>query len=193
MADLPPDLQALEEALDAAERGARALVAGLTEAQGTWRPAPGSWSVSECLDHLATGNTVYLGAMQPSAARALRDGRARRGLARPGLIGGWFVWYLEPPARVGLKTKAPRAIRPRAAPPLDDAASRFLASQDEVRAFLRTYAGIDLSSVRFPNPFIRGVRFSLATGLHVIAAHERRHLWQAWRVRHAGEQSDAGW
>ena len=25
----------------------------------------------------------------------------------------------------------------------------------------------------------------LATGLHVIAAHERRHLWQAWRVRQA--------
>jgi hypothetical protein len=39
--------------------------------------------------------------------------------------------------------------------------------------------------VRFPNPFIRGVRFSLATGLHVIAAHERRHLWQASRVRAA--------
>jgi len=32
------------------------------------------------------------------------------------------------------------------------------------------------------NPFIRGVRFSLATGLHVIAAHERRHLWQAARA-----------
>ena len=27
------------------------------------------------------------------------------------------------------------------------------------------------------------IRFSLATGRHVIATHERRHLWQAWRVR----------
>jgi hypothetical protein len=42
--------------------------------------------------------------------------------------------------------------------------------------------------VRFPNPFVRGVRFSLATGLHVIAAHERRHLWQAWRARRAAER-----
>jgi hypothetical protein len=39
--------------------------------------------------------------------------------------------------------------------------------------------------VVFPNPFIRGVRFSLATGLHVLEAHERRHLWQAWNVRRA--------
>jgi hypothetical protein len=37
----------------------------------------------------------------------------------------------------------------------------------------------------FVNPFIRGIRFSLATGLHVIAAHEHRHLWQAWNVRNA--------
>ena len=54
-------------------------------------------------------------------------------------------------------------------------------------AFLRRYAEIDLAGVRFPNPFIRGVRFSLATGLHVIAAHERRHLWQAWRGRRGVE------
>ena len=58
-----------------------------------------------------------------------------------------------------------------------------------MRAFLRAHADLDLASVRFPNPFIPGVRFSLATGLHVIPAHERRHLWQAWRVRRAGEQA----
>jgi len=33
------------------------------------------------------------------------------------------------------------------------------------------------------------VRFSLATGLHVISAHERRHLWQAWRVRQPAERA----
>jgi hypothetical protein len=30
---------------------------------------------------------------------------------------------------------------------------------------------------------VPGVRFSLATGLHIIAAHDRRHLQQGWRVR----------
>jgi hypothetical protein len=57
-----------------------------------------------------------------------------------------------------------------------------------VRAYLQRYGGIDLTGVTFPNPLIPGVRFSLATGLHVLAAHERRHLWQAWRVRRAAEQ-----
>src|SRR5438034_6753740 len=53
-ATLPADLQRLDEALDAAERDARTLVDGLTEARGAWRAESGSWTVAECLDHLAT-------------------------------------------------------------------------------------------------------------------------------------------
>ncbi len=40
------------------------------------------------------------------------------------------------------------------------------------------------------NQDARMLRFSLATGLHVLAAHERRHLWQAWRVRRAVEAGE---
>jgi hypothetical protein len=186
---LPSELAALDEAYAAAERDARKLVAGLSEAQGTWCREPSSWSVAECLDHLATANRVYLAAMRPPAEKALADGRSRYRPALPGMIGGWFVRTLEPPVKPRLKMKAPKKIRPRASPPLSDGMTAFLASQRDVRTFLRTYAGIDLPGVRFPNPFIRGVRFSLATGLHVIAAHERRHLLQGWSVRQAAEQA----
>lgn len=185
----PADILALEEALDAAERDARTLVAGLTEAMGSWRAEPGTWSVAECLDHLATANRVYLHAMQGCADGAVAQGRWRRRPAQPGLIGRWFVRTLEPPVTPRFRGRAPAIIRPRVSPALSDAAPQFLASQDEVRTLLRTYAGIDLAGVRFPNPFVRGVRFSLATGLHVIVAHERRHLWQAWRVRRAAEHA----
>jgi hypothetical protein len=183
----PPDIEALELALDSAERDARALVSGLTEEAGTWRAHPATWSVAECLDHLATGNRVYLDAMWPPAERAIARGDWRRRPAQPGLVGRWFVRTLEPPVKAPFKRKAPRKIRPRHSPALSDAMADFLAAQNDVRAFLRKYATIDLARVRFPNPFIRGVRFSLATGLHVIAAHERRHLWQAWRVRQAAQ------
>jgi hypothetical protein len=187
---LPEDLAALDEALNAAELDARSVTDGLGETLGTWRAQPGSWSVAECLDHLATANRVYLRAMEPAATRAQSMGRTRRGPARPGLIGGWFVNYLEPPVQPRLKSKAPSAIRPRSSPALADAMAMFLESQQEVRRFLRSYSAIDLNGVRFPNPFIPGVRFSLATGLHVITAHERRHLWQARRVREAAERSE---
>lgn len=185
------ELTALADALAAVEHDARAVAAGLDEPTGTWRAAPDSWSVAECLDHLATANRVYLDAMRPAAEAARQRGRRRKRPALPGLIGGWFVGVLEPPVKPRLRGKAPKAIRPRVSPALADALAQFVASQREVRTFLDTYADIDLASVRFANPFIRGIRFSLATGLHVIAAHERRHVWQARRVREAAEAAVA--
>ena len=189
-AKVADDVTGVEGQLDAAGRDADALGAGLGEDQGAWRAEAGSWSVAECLDHLATGNRVYLRAMQEPANRARTLGTRRWRQARPGWVGRCFVSTLEPPARWWSRQKAPRSIRPRTAPPLAEAFACFVASLAEVRAFLRAYADLDLAGVRFPNPFVRGIRFSLATGLHVIAAHQRRHLWQAWRVRRAMERAD---
>ena len=185
------DIAALEAAFDAAERDARALVEGLDESSGGWRPGPGKWSVAECLDHLATANTLYLRAMEPKAALALMQGRRRRRPAQPGFLGGWFVRTLEPPVAVRSRRKAPAVIRPRVAPPLADAAREFFESHHAIGEFLHRYADIDLAGVRFKNPFIGVIHFSLATGLHVLAAHERRHLWQARRVREEALRSAA--
>jgi hypothetical protein len=187
-ANVPADIRELHDQLEAAEREAEALVAGLSEEQGTRRPEAESWSVAECLDHLATANRVYLRAMQEPANRARTHGRHRGQPARPGWAGRLFVATLEPPPKWWSRLKAPRSIRPRAATPLAEAFASFVTSQADVRAFLRAHADLDLAGVRFRNPFVPGIRFSLATGLHVIAAHDRRHLWQAWRVRRAVER-----
>ena len=184
---VPEDIAALVQALDAADTELRDLIAGVDDDLGAWRAAEGSWSIAECIDHLATSNRVYLAAMRPVAERARTRGRKRRGPARPGIIGGWFVRTMEPPVKTRYPT--PKKIQPRHAPPLSSAVDAFRRTQDDVRAFLREFADIDLARVYFGNPFIPGVRFSLATGLHVIPAHERRHLWQARRVREAAERA----
>jgi len=184
-----PDIKDLEDQLDAAERDARALAAALAEERGGWHAETGSWSVAECLDHLASANRVYLQAMKEPAIRAREQGRFRRGPATPGFVGRWYVKTMEPPVKAPFRMK-PRIVEPRAAAPLANAFASFRTSQDEVRAFLREYADLDLAGVRFSNPFVRGIRFSLATGLHVITAHERRHMWQAWRVRRAAEAAE---
>jgi DinB superfamily len=189
MAGDAPELQVLDGQLGAIHGDAQALVSGLGEKRGAWRENPASWSVAQCLDHLAIANRVYLSAMQPAALIAREHGRRRRGPALPGMIGRLFIRTLEPPVKRIWQTNAPHTIRPAEAPPLSEALAKFVAAQDEVLAFLRGNSDLDLASIRFPNPFIPGVRFSLATGLHVIAAHDRRHLWQAWRVRRAAEKA----
>jgi hypothetical protein len=185
------ELQKLSRELDAAQDDAAALVQGLDAAGGAWRSEPGSWSIAECLDHLATANRVYLRVMQPAADQARLRGRLRRGPALPGVLGRLFIKWMEPPVRPRMRGKSPRLIRPRDQPPLENAYADFLQQQDQVRAFVAGYADIDLAGVTFPNPFIGGLRWSLATGLHVITSHERRHLWQAWNVRRAMEGTAA--
>ena len=185
--ELPVEIQAIMDQLDRAEEDARSLVDGLSEELASWSAGPGSWTVSECLDHLAVTNRLYIAAMTPAADHARKNKRLRSRPAKPGFVGSWFLRSVEPPVKAPWKTT--RAIRPRTAPPLADAFAAFTASQPCVREFLLSNADLDLAIIHFPNPFIPGVRFSLATGLHIIPAHERRHLWQARNVRQQAEAS----
>jgi hypothetical protein len=182
---LPPELATLDSELEAIARDAEALVAGMSAGTGEARVAPGSWSVAECLDHLAVSSRVYIPAMREAADAARRRGRLRRGPAVPGVLGRWFINSLEPPVKPRTRSKAPGKIAPRSSPPLAAALAAFTAAHADARAFLLDVADLDLNGTRFRNPFIPGLRFSLATGLNVIAAHDRRHLWQAWNVRRA--------
>ena len=172
-----PEIQNLHDAYAAAKKDAESLIAGLTEDQAAWRAHPAAWSVAECLDHLALTNRLYVRAMQPAADAARRENKLRRRPALPGYFGAWFVRSLEPPAK--LKTKSPQSIKPRIAPTFADASAAFLASHADAHNFLRANADLDLAAIRFTNPFVKALRFTLATGLHVIPAHERRHLHQA--------------
>ena len=180
------EIKTLDDAYSAAQSDAQSLIANLTEAQAAWRPHPAAWSVSECLDHLASTNRIYIRAMRPAADAARKANQLRRRPALPGYFGAWFVRLLEPPAKV--KTKSPDSIQPRKAPTLADASAAFLASHAEAQNFLRANSDLDLAAISFPNPFLKGIRFTLATGVHVIPAHERRHLHQARAVLSAMPQ-----
>ena len=179
---MSPDIELLKAALLAASTEAGTLTAGLTDERAARRPAPGSWSVSECLDHLACTNRAYLEALEIATDRARVQHRLRRGPAVPGWFAARFLRQLEPPVKRGRRIRAPKSILPRQNLPLVEAYGEFLSTQKLIHEFLDANADLDLAGIRFVNPFIPGIRFSVASGLHIILAHERRHLWQAQKV-----------
>lgn len=189
--DLTTDLRELLQQLDAADDEARRVLDGLANGLDSWRPRTSSWSVAQCLGHLAITNRLYLQTMTTSAERARQHGSRRTKPARPGWIGRWFVRMLEPPVHPRMKVATKAVADPEPTITGEAALAEFLDSQQDVRQFIARYAEIELASVRFVNPFVPGVRFSLATGLHVIPAHNRRHFWQAWQVRRLAEASTA--
>jgi hypothetical protein len=178
---LPPDLQQLLDDVDKADRKAEEIAARLTDAEFFWQPDEGRrWSVAQCLDHLATMNVVYGGAVRSGIARAKARGSVRRGPARPGFFGRKFVASMEPP--VTRKMKAPAKSIPNPGHSREEILRAYRAAHDDVRRMIADAATIDASSAKFQNPFIPLVKVRVATGLHVIAAHDRRHLWQAEQV-----------
>jgi hypothetical protein len=165
--------------LHAADERAIALTKSLTPPQLNWAPGPGEWSIGQCLEHLCAASDMYLPAMSMSLAG--RPVGVAEEIA-PGWFGRWFIRkYIEPSPGTA-RLRAPRTIAPGARV---DAAilSRFLSSNEQARELVHRAGNYDVNRVRFRNPFIPGLRFTVGTGLEILARHQRRHLLQAERIR----------
>ena len=186
---LSADLPKILNDLDQADAEARRIVGSLNDQQMNWQPAPGAWSVAQCLDHLAQINKIYVAALRDAVRKAPPGSKPRSGPIMPGLFSRWFIQVLEPPPR--RKLKAPKKViqlPPKTGPELLPA---FLAAHDEIRALVEESREMDLNRIRFVNPFVPLIRFTVGTGLMVVGAHDRRHLWQAQQVIEAMKSGEA--
>ena len=168
--------------LDTADHRARAVVSGLTQEQLNWQPAPQAWSIGQCLDHLCVAAEVYLPPIAASLETA--HGPAVQEIT-PGRFSRWFLRsYIEEAAPQKKKGPAPRKIVP--VPKVDlSVLDRFVRGNQAVRELTRKAAAYDVNRIRFKNPFIPLLRFTVGTGLLIICRHEGRHLLQAERVKGA--------
>ena len=176
---LPAWAARMLEELDASDRQASAVARELSLEQLNWSPAPGQWSVGQCLDHLLKANQVYL----PPIARAL-DGRPHAPVQEitPGWFGRWFIRTQIDPSTQRRRGRAPGKITP--AQHVDrSVVDQFVRSNDSVRDLVRRASACDVNRIRFVNPFVPLVRFTVGTGLEVVWRHQRRHLLQAERVK----------
>jgi hypothetical protein len=177
----PPWCVRLTSELHAADARATALAKTLTPTQLNWKPRPDVWSVGQCLEHLCVANEVYL----PAIAEALRDRQpAVVQEIRSGWLGRWFIRNYIEPSSESKRSRAPKKIAPggHVDPAILD---RFLTSNAQVREVVHRARHYDVNRIRFRNPFVPLLRFTVGTGFEVLAKHERRHLLQAERIREA--------
>jgi hypothetical protein len=165
--------------LDAADRRAESVAAGLSPSQLNWQPRQGAWSVGQCLDHLRTGNEI----MAPLLSAAL-EGRPHGPVEEItlGWLSGCFIRTYTAPNPGGTRAKAPKKIEPamQVEPVI---LKNFLRSTEAARLLVKQASNYDVNRIRYKNPFIPLLRFTVGVGLEIIAKHQGRHLLQAEAVK----------
>jgi hypothetical protein len=176
---LPNWLLRLISALDAADHRAEALAKGLRPVQLNWQPRSGVWSVGQCLEHLCIGNEIILQTIS-AALEGRQPGRVDE--IRLGWFSRWFIRNYIAPNPGGTRARAPKKIEPgrQVGPSVLDA---FLRTNQAARELAKRAAHYDVNRIRYRNPFIPFLRFTVGTGLEIIEKHEGRHLLQAEGVR----------
>jgi hypothetical protein len=177
---LAPEIEEFRKAFERISADADALVAPLSGEQFNWQPAPGAWSVAQCIDHLNTTARVYLPMLDEGIAAAIRRGLYSSGPYCYNWIGRILVYMVEPTTRV--RAKAPAAFQPAPNRPRNEVMAAFRAYQVQYIDRLRQANGLDLARARVSSPVARWIRMPLGSAFAMMSTHERRHLAQARRV-----------
>lgn len=176
-----PDLSPLVSQLESLRDDVTRLAESVDDATWVTRPSPASWSIGECIEHLLLTNEAFLPAMHEQLQRPEARARSAPARMRRGLMAWVLCRALEPPVRSRYPTTAP--FVPATAPPRSRTARNFVTSQEALLATIRLGDGVDLTRIRLVSPFDARLEYSFFSALHIIAAHQRRHLWQAQRAR----------
>jgi hypothetical protein len=145
----------------------------------TKRPPSGGWSPAECIAHLTMTTDSYLQLFSEAEARVRKDAALPSRYGR-GVGGGLLEWILEPPYRTRSKTLAEFVPHSRA--PKFETMSAFQKSQKALYAWIDSVASMPLDQMVVTSPFNKRLKYNAYSALRIIAAHQRRHLWQAERA-----------
>jgi len=147
-----------------------AAAEGLSEAHATTSPAPGRWSVVECIKHVVIVENMVLGSLRnPIAEPAPPVNKERE------------AQILSRVADRTRAVRAPEPVRPsECVATLAEALTEFEAMRAETIHFAESQ-GVGLYSLATKHPFF-GV-CNGAEGLVLIAAHSSRHAAQIREIR----------
>jgi hypothetical protein len=173
-------LARLAQELDALDTEARTLLETYPESTLTQRPPDGGWSVAECWEHVAKTVTEYVPKLETTTNAGIRAGIRGDGPYSYGILGRVFLWVLEPPARV--KVKAPAVFQPASSVAPAAALAAYLEAHRALRERLYAADGLDLGKVKATSPASDRLKFPLAVAFEAMAAHGRRHAWQARQI-----------
>jgi uncharacterized damage-inducible protein DinB len=145
--------------------------AGVTEEQSRRRPAEGSWSVLDTVEHLTTAETIQCKLVTTQRTPRAADAPNREKV------------FLQVIADRSHKAQSPESARPRGRfANLVEAAAQFRASRESTIRFVETTTeDLRATQVRHPHPAAGDV--STYEMLIIMAKHAERHALQIEEIK----------
>lgn len=175
----------IKNQLDAASNQAALIVEGVDLERLKKRPQPNQWSIAECIVHLSLSSQAEIEEIDRVLVQTLPPKVAVEKLFKMDLLGRFLKWTLEPPPMFFSKMKTTEQFQPIEVGSVGDVLPTFLAWQEELKKRVDAAAGLPLDRIKIASPFDRRFKYNLFSFFHILLAHERRHLWQAERVKDA--------
>ncbi|HZS49107.1 MAG TPA: DinB family protein [Blastocatellia bacterium] len=179
--NLNNELQSYWNQFEALKKEAQLLAKDLTFYQFNWSPVAERWSIAECLDHINITGHKSIPTIEALINQARTQKLTSDGPFRHGWIGNMiFVKFNEPPPKIRVKTS--KNYRPSGSRFVNNVIQDFLYVQNQLQILIHSSNGLDIAKVKAPSPTIKTIKLSLGQWYAFLAAHARRHVWQARQI-----------
>jgi hypothetical protein len=160
---------------------AKAVFGSLSVEQLNWKPAPKSWSIAQCFDHLITTHSLYFPLFERLAKGDRKQTFWESASPLSGFFGRFLIRSLRPENLKPMKTTA--KAMPSSSEIGGDIIDRYAAHQEQlIRAISGVPSDVDPAKTIITSPLMRLVTYSLQDCYDLLAVHCARHFNQAKRV-----------
>ena len=175
------DISALCSELKRQGLDAKATFGLLSAGQLNWKPAPKSWSIAQCFDHLITTHSLYFPLFEK-----LANGNAKQTFWESysplsGFFGRFLIKSLRPENVKPMKTTS-KAF-PSSSEIGGDIIERYVENQNQlINAIRKVPADVDPQKRIVSSPLMGLVTYTLDDCYEILVVHGPRHFNQAKRV-----------
>jgi uncharacterized damage-inducible protein DinB len=156
------------------------LLEDIDEEQFNAKPDSKTWSIGECIDHMNKTGALYLRQIRQKVRieKALDRGINRKSSEiKPRFISSILIKSMEPPVK--FKLRSPKSFKPRSELNKEETRLKFRELQDQFIEQFKYLEENNLLHKRMTSPATNLLKMELGEVFLFIAAHQRRHLWQA--------------
>ncbi len=152
----------------------------LSEDQINWKPANGSWSIAECVDHLIVTNKLYLNEIEKQfAGKQIKTDYSKTEAKHKWLCK--FIIKGVDPSNIK-KSKTFPVFMPSMSNYKKEVFDSFFEVQNNLINLVSSAKDLDFNKYVMSSPAAKIIKENFCDVLEIIRLHDRRHFNQAERV-----------